>query len=726
MPASLAPRPTPPPRSPDPHPLVLHVLGRMSVCGGGPEVAVGPPIRRLLLALLVAASHQVVPADVLIEELWGDKPPKNPLAALQSHVSHLRAALPRRPAGGGPDHALRHRAPGYVLLFPPSQVDVHRFERRVHAGQSALREGDARTARACLAEALALWQGSPYLEFDSCARLAQESVRLEQLRLTALENWADACLELGEAEQVVVELDGEVRRHPMRERLAGRLMTALFRMGRQADSLAVYSRTRAYLSEELGVGTGAELRRVHLAILRQEIGPGPTRTPLGKGPRGVPPDGGGDGDGGDDGDGPDRAAGGAEFGVPGPPAPLVGVRPELRRLVNEARGVLDGREHVTCVVGPVGVGKTHLLTEFAALMAVEHRNVEIVTVQAIPGEDVPPYWLWTQVLRRLSTTRSDALRDAAAPPFDAVLGALATGIGPGCPEDRGPTPFLVHDGVCELLRTLAARKPMVICVDDLHWADPASLELLDMLARRRYGGRIGLVVSAWDWKVLGDEGLRRVLPEILSGPRTGVLRLSEPDRAVVDPVPERTGTAPGVPGPRRSSHRCYFAERALLWGACSAESDRGPAGAHCLRSRAGLSESLRPLLARMPERQRALVRLCALLGTQMDLGLLRRLAADEPVDTVLDRLLREGLLRGDQHDPGRVHFVCETVREVLVAGLTGEERRRMRERIAAELSDGDQAATDERGPGAVSCLTIPRRDRPPTSSHSKGESRPSR
>lgn len=175
---------------------------------------------------------------------------------------------------------LRHRAPGYVLELSPEQVDVHRFEQLFSTGRRFLARQDPVAARDRLTRALGLWRGSPYAEFVTHQPLADESTRLEQVRLTALEACAEAGLVLGRTAEVVTELEREVRQHPTRERLVGHLMTALFRSGRQAEALEVYEWTRSYLVEEYGVDTTAELQQLHTALLRQELGEQRTRAVL--------------------------------------------------------------------------------------------------------------------------------------------------------------------------------------------------------------------------------------------------------------------------------------------------------------------------------------------------------------------------------------------------------------------------------------------------------------
>ncbi|MFE2274769.1 BTAD domain-containing putative transcriptional regulator, partial [Streptomyces lavendulae] len=247
---------------------LLRVLGPMAARHDGRDLPLGPPRRRALFALLLVRLGRVVPTEVLVEELWGGEPPRQAVATLQSHVSHLRRAL--RPAAAAAPLSVRHRAQGYVLDVDPEQVDVCRFERLVAEGRQLLERQDPAGARDRLARALRLWRGSPYAEFDAHPSLYDETTRLEQLRLTAVEVHAEARLLLGADEEVAADLDGEARRHPTRERLVGHLMTALSRLGRQAEALEAYERTRVHLSEEFGVEADAELRRIRTALLTRE------------------------------------------------------------------------------------------------------------------------------------------------------------------------------------------------------------------------------------------------------------------------------------------------------------------------------------------------------------------------------------------------------------------------------------------------------------------------
>ena len=238
------------------------VLGPLEVAGPGGVVAVGGPKERALLVALVLRANAVVPTTQLMTDLWGDDPPRSAPKTIQTYVSHVRRALP--------DVAIETVGAGYRLTVDLDCIDAVRFERLAAAGHAALESGDHAGAIRSLTDAFALWRGDPLAEFDDAAFAAGEATRLNELRLGAIEDRVEAGLAQGEARQLVGELQRLVRAHPLRERLWGQLMLALYRSGRQADALAVYQQARRHLVEEAGVEPGEELRALERALLEQD------------------------------------------------------------------------------------------------------------------------------------------------------------------------------------------------------------------------------------------------------------------------------------------------------------------------------------------------------------------------------------------------------------------------------------------------------------------------
>jgi WD40 repeat protein/DNA-binding SARP family transcriptional activator/tRNA A-37 threonylcarbamoyl transferase component Bud32 len=239
----------------------FQVLGPLEAWEGGGRLALGGPKQRLVLAHLLLRANQVVPADRLIDQVWGEEPPDAARSALQAYVSRLRRSL-----GAG---RLRGRPPGYVLGAAPEEVDVLQFEGLV--GQARRRAAtEPRAALRLLDDALALWRGPALADLAAEASLGPELARLEELRLAAGEERVDALLVLGRHGEVVAELERLTKDQPLRERLWGQRMVALYRSGRQAEALGAYQQARQTLAEELGIDPSPALQRLHEQVLRQD------------------------------------------------------------------------------------------------------------------------------------------------------------------------------------------------------------------------------------------------------------------------------------------------------------------------------------------------------------------------------------------------------------------------------------------------------------------------
>ena len=239
----------------------FQMLGPLEVRAEGRLINLGGPKQRLVLAHLLLRANQVVSADVLIDEIWGDEPPDAARGSLQSYVSHLRKAL-------GADR-LEGRPPGYILHTDPSEIDAVGFEALVTAARRVA-QADATAAGRTLREALELWRGDALDDLATEASLRGEIERLHEMRLAALEDRIDADLTIGHQVELVPELDRLVARHPLRERMCGQLMLALYRTGRQADALAAYHRLRDDLDAELGLAPSPAIEELQRAILSQD------------------------------------------------------------------------------------------------------------------------------------------------------------------------------------------------------------------------------------------------------------------------------------------------------------------------------------------------------------------------------------------------------------------------------------------------------------------------
>lgn len=242
------------------------ILGPIEVWSEGRQVRLGGVKQRALLAVLLLHRNEVVSVDRLIDELWEGQPPATAVKTVQVHVSQLRKAL-GRDKRGDEDEILATRSPGYVLRVGPDELDSNRFEELVEEGRHALRSGDPNLATRTLLEALSLWRGPALADFALDDFAQTEIARLEEARVSAIEERIDADLAAGRHHELVGELETLIRAHPLRERLRGQLMLALYRSDRQAEALAAYQDARRMLDEELGLEPSDSLQRLERAIL---------------------------------------------------------------------------------------------------------------------------------------------------------------------------------------------------------------------------------------------------------------------------------------------------------------------------------------------------------------------------------------------------------------------------------------------------------------------------
>ncbi|MEU9606835.1 BTAD domain-containing putative transcriptional regulator [Streptomyces sp. NPDC048057] len=399
------------------------VLGPLGVW-----TAAGRPVRvperkvRALLAGLLVHRDRPVSADRLVDDLWGARPPGRPAAALQNKVWHLRRALEGAEPGGRA--LLAARSPGYQLLVDDDAVDADRFQRLVERARAA---ADPRTRTALLADALALWRGPAYADFadEEFTRVAAAS--LEEQRLTALEEQAQARLELGEHALVADDLGDLVALHPLRERLRTAHVRALYLAGRQGAALRSYAEAREVLADRLGVDPSPELTALHRAVLAQDPAltavPSPATTAA-RPPSNVP-----------------RAA----------LTELIGRDGALRELA----AAVTGRRLVT-LTGPGGVGKTQLALAVAARLG-----------GAFPGG-----------VRLVEFAALAPVRTAAAPEvLELVAGVL------GVRDDVAPTAAAEPPSLTDRVAQALGERPTLLVLDNCeHVVEPVAALVADLLS----------------------------------------------------------------------------------------------------------------------------------------------------------------------------------------------------------------------------------------------------
>jgi SARP family transcriptional regulator, regulator of embCAB operon len=257
--------------------MELKVLGPLEARLDGKSIVPSAGKPRQVLAMLALDAGHVVSVPLLIEELWGCRPPRSALTTLQTYVMrvrrHIEAALAGGPAGEGSRDAkelLVTRAGGYLLDVDPAAVDVRDYERLLAAGARAAGLAEYESASQLLRSALDVWRGRALVDVHAGPRLSVEAIRLEESRLGALEMRIDVGLRLGQHYLLLSELAMLTASYPMHENLCAQFMVALYRSGQQWRALEAYRRLRDTLVGELGVEPSARLQQLHRAILRSD------------------------------------------------------------------------------------------------------------------------------------------------------------------------------------------------------------------------------------------------------------------------------------------------------------------------------------------------------------------------------------------------------------------------------------------------------------------------
>ena len=646
----------------------VSVLGGAEVSLGGTPVDLGTRKQRALLAALALHRGRPVAVDTLVDLLWADRPPAGVAGTLQAYVAGLRRALePDRPARA-PSQVLVTVSPGYALRLPEGALDVSRFEATVSATHQQLaplaavaagpppalsREDLARNV-ADLDEALALWRGTPFLELEDAPAAVAERVRLEELRLVALEDKATAGLAMGNHATVAAELEALTSAYPLRERLWALRTVALTRSGRQAEALDALQQVRRLLAEELGIDPGAELRELQSAILRQD--PSLDFVPL-------------DADGAAVGieavhtTGTSPSSRPADAGVaPSARWPLVGREAELRTLVGLLDAADTGTPAFAALVGEPGMGKSRLTEELSDLAAA--RGVQVLVGRCSQDEGAPPLWPWASVL---------------------------SGLGTSLPVESGTedesTRFRAWDDIGATLLAASRVRTVLVVLDDLHWADVSSLRVLGLLLETARRGRLA-VVATWRDKpqptgalVAVADGFARRHAARLALEGLDVEQVAEVVQAVsaAKPSPAQATALQA----RTDGNPFFLVEYARL---VEHDDDLG-ALLDEPHPPAAVQDVLRRRVERLPEQTVRLLRTASVVGRDFDLATLcRATGTDEEV--ALDSL-EEATEAGLVVDAGgdRFRFAHALVRDTVYADQSPSRRTRTH-RLVAEALEG--------------------------------------
>lgn len=543
----------------------VRLLGTPEVRSGDAVVEVRAGRGAGLLCLLALAAGRAVATERLLDQLWGDEAPRSGAAALHVVVSRLRAQL--APVGV----QLTTTATGYALEVDAASVDALRLPADAAEAERMLAAGDAASALGTARGALALWRGEPFEGAIATSDLEAARERLEGARRRAHAVVIRAFLALRDPASAMREADDLTTLAPLDEEAWVLRLEAEHATGRVVQALRLFEQYRVRLAEELGVDPGPRLREVHARLLRATAEEPPTMSAS----RPLPRD---------------------EMDAPEPPVGRVVARGALERVVAETA---SGRGGVVVLEGAPGIGKSYL-ADYAAALA-ERRGIRVVRGRAHDGAGAPPLWIWQRVL--------GALPGAADPSGAADLAALRASTPAGDAEQEL---FRLTEAVVERI-VRAAADPLLLVLDDVHWADDASLAVLRLLATTVDAHPVAVVVTSRH--PVRTTSVTSTLAVAGSGPRSSRHVLPSFDELDVRELVQRErGTEPTEAEIRALLHRTggnpFFLMSLIVAGASGAEMP------------SSVADMVLARLAALPAASREAVELAAIGGLDLDIPVL--------------------------------------------------------------------------------------------------------
>ncbi len=631
--------------------MEFRVLGPLEATDGRTPLPLGGGKSRALLARLVLDANRTVAVERLVDDLWGDAVPGSAVKMVQIYVSQLRKVLPAA--------ILLTRAPGYLVEVEPEAVDVTRFTRLRGDGRAALAAGDPARATAVLRDALALWRGPALAEFsEPFARI--EGAHLEELRLACIEDRIEADLAVGRHADVAGELEALVARHPLREALHRLLMLALYRAGRQAEALAGYERFRRTLDDQLGIEPSATLKALQYKILNQDrsLEPG----------AGAPQDG-------------DRRAPAPAQRRPAAQTGFVGRAAELRRLDQALDAARAAQGSAVLIAGRAGIGKTRLTAELAERASARGATVLRGRCIQLVGQGLP-YLPLVDALRPLRGTAALERLPVELHELPRLVPEIAGRALPAAEAPlRSDSRLRLFEEVLAVLEHLSGPEPLVLVLEDLHWADESTLDLVAFLVHTIRDRRLLMLATYRSDEVRPGDHLHGLTTGLVGAGAAISLRLDPLGQDDVeallaassdDALPPELVAAIAL----RSGGNPFFA-RELLAAAARGETALPPA----------LRDVVLAGVACLDADARAVLRVAAAAGRDVPYGLL---AAVMPLGELE---LAEALREAVDHDvlvpeqaAGTFRFRHELFAEAVYGTLLPGEREVLHERLARALA----------------------------------------
>jgi len=658
--------------------MYYRILGPLEVWDGERKLDIGGAKQRAVLAILLIQANRVVSAKRLVDLIWGRDAPETAAHALQVYVSQLRKALqPGRPSNA--DLTLITHAGGYSIRAARDEIDLGRFEQLCHQAQESTAAGNLSAASDTLRSALALWRGSPLADFADQPWAMAEATRLTELKLLAAEDLIEAELGQGRHSQAVVELEGLVAEHPLRERLRAQLMIALYRGGRQAEATEAFRSARDYLVGEAGVEPGRELQELLVRILKQDPAltspvsaaddvprldrrPTPVYRPMG----------------------------------PHPLSPvIVGRIDELARLDAALENAREGAGRMVVLVGNAGVGKTRLATE--AVQRADGRGMTILRGSCSAAELALPYLPLaesignfisnvdlTEIRKQLGYNSREVARlfpQLAENPQAATRDAASEAV-------------RLYEALLALLRLGSEPHGMLLLVEDLHWADPSTLAALDYFSRRIQASRILVlatvrredldrkhalqpILSGWrraeaidviDVEALGPDDLSRMIASILDQPINDEARDLLRDRSEGNPLVLEE-----------------MLKTALDSGDLYRSKGNWTLKGTVLRFPAAVIEVIGERFDRLGRPEKEVLCCAAVLGRRFNFEVLEDVVGRR-VDDELESLIDQQLIGEDIANSGDFVFRHALTQEAIYGGIAAPRRQRLHGLVADVLT----------------------------------------
>ena len=653
-------------------PAIL-LLGPVQLRVGGQPRPLRGRKQRIAMVRLALGEGRPVPVDSLVDDLWPGKPPKDPLHALQAHMSRLRtvAEVDVELVNGG-----------YRLADPDVEVDAKQFAELCERGRARIAAGEAGPAAEDLDAALGLWRGSALGDLGDLHGLRPFVLRLDEMRREAASERVEAYLQCGQGESLISELRSSLGLDPLQEPAWHQLMRALWQTGREAEALATYGRAREAFIERLGVEPGSQLSELHGMILR---GMPPTDTPQLSSARSTS----------------------VSAPTVAPASGLIGRSDEMATLQNLwsrlQHGFWQQRRsgmRIVTLSGEPGIGKTRLIDEFSHTVAATGATVLSGHCDRSISLPYQPFAHMLQACLDGSRDVEAELRRRASELANVLptIGARLGGSDPdesssdGSSADHGTDHHRTMDAVAAWLSALSRRQPVLLTIDDLQWADEETLLLVQHLIRTPREMDVLVVVGVRDRQVANteDSPASDVLRQSASVTHLALERFTDDEATALIEAEEAlsagAGTLPawadGFVRSAAGGNPLFVLEltRQLLM---VDDTDHGRIPA----PPAGVTRVVESRVARLSGDTQSLLQLASVFGTGFQLSRLEEVweRSREDLDAALHAALRSRLIEPSASDRLGYVFSHDIVRTVIYDLLPPSQRARLHTRIASVI-----------------------------------------